>query len=127
LVRRAIRFPAAALIFPILAAGLMVSVGVAGGVDHTEDASTDQVAPAGCRLPANWVLQDKIGDLLKRPALIIAPTGAQRQALLTERLRFLSTRDQLIGYFPDSEFTHAPNPVDAHVEPKSQLERHLCD
>jgi hypothetical protein len=78
---------------------------------------------AGCRLPANWVLQDKIGDLLKRPALIIAPTGVQRQAFLTEppnlteRLRFLSTRDQLIGYYPDSEFVHAPNPVDAHVEP----------
>jgi hypothetical protein len=61
--------------------------------------------------------QDRRSD---QAALIIAPTGAQRQALLTEPLRFRSTRDQLIRYFLDSEFAHAPNPVDAHVEPKRQ-------
>ena len=54
----------------------MVSVGVAGGVDRGEDCFYGSSRTRG--LPANWVLQDKIGDLLKRPALIIAPTGAQR-------------------------------------------------
>jgi hypothetical protein len=37
----------AALIHPLLAAGLLMSVGLAGGVDRGADASADQVAPAG--------------------------------------------------------------------------------
>jgi hypothetical protein len=52
-----------ALIFPLLAAGLWVSVGCAGGVDRGAYASADQVAPAGCyerlRTP---------GDRTSRPA-----------------------------------------------------------
>jgi hypothetical protein len=36
------------LIFPLLAAGLALSAGCAGGVDRGADASADQVAPAGC-------------------------------------------------------------------------------
>ncbi len=48
LARWAAGFAAAVLIFPLLAAGLYVSVGCAGGVDRGAYASADQVAPAGC-------------------------------------------------------------------------------
>ena len=48
LARRAARFAGAVLIFPLLAAGLTLSVGYAGGVDRGAEASADQVAPAGC-------------------------------------------------------------------------------
>ena len=44
--RAATRF-VAATIFPLLAAGLLVSVGMAGGVDREAMASADQVAPEG--------------------------------------------------------------------------------
>jgi hypothetical protein len=38
----------AVLILPILAAGLLVGVGSAGGEDRGAVASADQVAPGGC-------------------------------------------------------------------------------
>ncbi len=48
--RWAAGFAAAVLIFifPLLAAGLYVSVGCAGGVGRGAYASADEVAPAGC-------------------------------------------------------------------------------
>jgi hypothetical protein len=45
--RRAATSFVAALIFPLLAAGLLVSVGIAGGEDREAMASADQVAPEG--------------------------------------------------------------------------------
>src|SRR5260221_6214931 len=43
-----VSFTLIVLISPLLAAGLALSVGCAGGVDRGADASADQVAPAGC-------------------------------------------------------------------------------
>jgi hypothetical protein len=40
----------AAMIYPLLAAGLGLSVGCSGGVDRMAVADADQVAPEGCTL-----------------------------------------------------------------------------
>jgi hypothetical protein len=76
--RRSGGFSVSGLILPLLAVGLVLSVGYAGSGDRRADASAEQVAPAGCleRLRSP-------GDRPSRPAEVyvtgtLAITGAYR-------------------------------------------------